>query len=196
MSEPTPEVPAAPPAPEAQEQQPAEQNVEALPEWAREAISKANKEAAGYRTKVRELEPLAEEAQKLKEAQQTEAERIAARATAAERERDEAKAEGLRYKAAATHGVGEDYFDLLGSDNDEAITGRAVAFGELTKVKAEVEHLRAENEALRAGKPVPTNGRPVESLRPGASPVPVPPVGDTDYPSHWFPKSHGASTGT
>jgi hypothetical protein len=166
MSEQTPETPAAP-APEA-EQQPAEQNVEALPEWAREAISKANKEAATYRTKVRELEPLASKAQELEAAQQTEAERIAARATAAERERDDARAEGLRYKAAATHGIGEDYFDLLGTGDAETISGRAERVGGLLKENAT---LRAEIEALKAGKPAPTNGRPVEQLKPGATPT-------------------------
>lgn len=165
MSEQTPETPAAP-APEAS-QQAAEQNVDTLPEWAREAISKANKEAATYRTKVRELEPLATEAQKLKEAQQTEAERIAARATAAERERDDARAEGLRYKAAATHGISEDYFDLLGTGDADTISGRAERVGGLLKENA---NMRAELEALRAGKPAPTNGRPVEALKPGASP--------------------------
>ena len=165
MSEQTPETPAAP-APEAP-QQSTDQNVEQLPEWAREAISKANKEAATYRTKVRELEPLASEAQKLKEAQQTEAERIAARAAAAERERDDARAEGLRYKAAATHGISEDYFDLLGTGDAETISGRAERVGGLLKENAT---LRAELEALRAGKPAPTNGRPVEALKPGATP--------------------------
>ena len=169
MSEQTPETPAAP-APEANAQQVAEQNVDALPEWAREAISKANKEAAGYRTKVRELEPLAQEAQQLKEAQQTEAERVAARASAAERERDEAKAEGLRYKAAATHGIGEDYFDLLGSGNADEIGERAQKVGALLQVQSENAQLRAEIEALRAGKPAPTTARPIESLRPGATP--------------------------
>ncbi len=165
MSEQTPETPAAN-APEATPQTPAEQNVDHLPEWAREALSKANKEAASYRTKVRELEPLASEAQQLKEAQQTEAERIAARATAAERERDEARAEGLRYRAA-THGIGEDYFDLLGSGDAETISARAERVGGLLR---ENTTLRAEVEALRAGKPAPTTARPVEQLKPGATP--------------------------
>jgi hypothetical protein len=169
MSETTPETPAAP-APEATQQTP-EPNVDTLPEWAREAISKANKEAANYRTRVRELEPQAAKARELEEAQQTEAERIAARATAAERERDEARADGLRYKAAAAHGIGEDYFDLLGSGDEEAIKSRAERVGSLIKAQSEIAQLRAEVEALRAGKPVPNGARPIESLRPGATPT-------------------------
>lgn len=179
MSEQTPETPAAP-APEAP-QSPAEQNVESLPEWAREAISKANKEAAGYRTKVRELEPIAAKAAELEQAQQTEAERVAARATAAERERDEARAEGLRYKAAATHGINQDYFDLLGTGDEEAIAARAERLGALLKTASEIDQLRAEVEALRAGKPAPTTGRPVETLRPGATPTQTQTQDDVDY---------------
>lgn len=170
MSEQTPETTTPAPAPEAPQEIPAaEQNVDSLPQWAREAISKANREAATYRTQVRELEPQAEEARKLKEAQQTEAERIAARATAAERERDDARAEGLRYKAAATHGISEDYFDLLGTGSADEISERAQKVGALLKVESENAQLRAEVEALRAGKPAPLNGRPVEALRPGAT---------------------------
>jgi hypothetical protein len=165
MSETTPETPAAAPAPEAP-QQPAE-NVDALPEWARAAITKANQEAATYRTKVRELEPQAQKARELEEAQMSEAQKIAERATAAERERDEARAEGLRYKAAATHGIGEDYFDLLGTGDEETISTRAQRVGGLLRENAD---LKAEVEALRAGKPAPINGRPVEALKPGATP--------------------------
>ena len=169
MSEQTPETP-APDAPEAPEQTTADQNVEALPEWAREAISKANKEAAGYRTKVRELEPQAQKARELEEAQMSEAQKAAERAAAAERDRDEARAEGLRYKAAATHGISEDYFDLLGTGDQDAIDARGQKLGALIKAASEAEQLRAEVEALRAGKPAPTNGRPVEALKPGATP--------------------------
>lgn len=165
MSEQTPETPAAPAAPEATAQ-PADQNVDTLPSWAREAIEKANKEAAGYRTKLREVEPLAQKAQEFEEAQKSEAQRLADRQVAIERERDDAKAEGLRYKAAATHGIGEDYFDLLGTGDEEAIAARAERVGGLIRENAQ---MKAELEALRAGKPAPTHGRPVEALKPGAT---------------------------
>lgn len=167
MSEQTPETP-APTAPEAQEQP--TQDVNSLPEWARSSLEKANREAATYRTKLREVEPLAAKARELEEAQQTEAERIAARATAAERERDEARAEGLRYKAAARNGISEDYFDLLGAGDEEAINTRAERLGGLLKATAEIEQLKAELEALRAGRPAPTSGRPTAALKPGATP--------------------------
>lgn len=168
MSEQTPETPAAP-ALEATQHN-AEPNVDELPQWARDAISKANREAATYRTQVRELEPQAAKARQLEEAQQTEAERIVARATAAERERDEARAQSLRYDAAITHGISKDYFDLLGTGDEAAISQRAETLGSLIKTASEVAQLRAEVEALRAGKPAPIQGRPVTALKPGATP--------------------------
>lgn len=128
-----------------------------------------------------DLKTKAAELDELKQSQQSEAERIAARATAAERERDDARAEGLRYKAAATHGISEDYFDLLGTGDQEAIDARGQRLGALIKTASEVEQLRAENEALRAGKPVPTSGRPVEALRPGATPTATQSEDDITY---------------
>lgn len=107
----------------------------------------------------------------IEDAQKTEQQRLAERQSQIERERDDARAEGLRYKAAATHGIGEDYFDLLGSGDQEAIDARGQRLGALIKTASEVTQLRAEVEALRTGKPVPTSGRPVESLRPGATPT-------------------------
>jgi hypothetical protein len=169
-----PEAPAAPTPSEPT------QDTSTLPSWARDAIEKANKEAAGYRTKLREVEPLAKKAQELEEAQKTEAQKVADRAAAAEKARDDAIADGLRYKAAATHGIGQDYFDLLGSGDEEAIGDRAKRVGELVAAKAENERLKVENEALRQGKPVPVS-RPVEQLKPGASPTENKSQDDLDY---------------
>lgn len=56
------------------------------PEAARREIEKLRREAAGHRTKVRELEPLAAKAKELEDAQKSEAERLAEQ-LAAERER-------------------------------------------------------------------------------------------------------------
>lgn len=107
----------------------------------------------------------------IEDAQKSEVQRLADRQSAAERERDEARAESLRYKAAATHRVSEDYFDLLGTGSEDEIGARAERVGALVAAKAENEQLRAELDALRAGKPAPTNGRPVATLRPGATPT-------------------------
>jgi membrane protein involved in colicin uptake len=103
----------------------------------------------------------------IEDSQKTEQQRLADRQAQIERERDEARAEGLRYKAAATHGISEDYFDLLGTGDEETISTRAERVGALLRDNAS---MKAELEALRAGKPAPINGRPIEALKPGATP--------------------------
>lgn len=107
----------------------------------------------------------------IEEQSKSEQQRIAEAAERARREADEAKAEALRYKAAATHRIEPDYFDLLGSGDEETIAGRAERVGELLNARREVEQLRAELDALRSGKPAPASGRPVQALRPGATPT-------------------------
>lgn len=131
--------------------------------------------------------------QEIEDAQKTEAQRLADRQAEIERERDEARAEGLRYKAAATHGVHPDYFDLLGSGTEEEITARAERVGAFLKVSSEHEQMKAELEALRQGKPTPASGRPTASLKPGASATPVEPAEDDSYPSHWLPQQRQAT---
>lgn len=125
--------------------------------------------------------------QEIEDAQKTEAQRLADRQAAIERERDEARAEGLRYKAAAKHGVGEDYFDLLGSGDAETIESRAERVGSLVKTNADLTaentQLKAELDALRQGKPAPASARPIETLRPGATPNPAQTEDDVLYNS-------------
>lgn len=148
-----------------------------------------------WKAKAREQEKRAKEnaeaAKRLaefEESQKTEAQKIAERAAAAERARDEAIADGLRYKAAAMHGIDEDHFDLLGSGDEEAITGRAERIGSLLKLRTENEALRAEVEALKQGKPAPASARPTTALKPGATAERIDPSQDDSYPAHWLPQ--------
>lgn len=138
-----------------------------------------------------DLKRAADELAALKESQKSEQERAADAARKAQEEALAARADVLRYKAAATHGIGEDYFDLLGSGDEEAINGRAERVGALIKTNADLTaentQLKAEVEALRAGRPTPSAGRPTEALRPGAVPTEPSQVADDAYPSHWLP---------
>lgn len=135
-----------------------------------------------------DLKTKASQYDEAQEAAKSEQQRAAEAAQRAQAERDEARAESLRYKAAATHGVDEDNFDLLGIGNEEEIAARAERVGGLLKLRTENEQLRAEVEALRAGKPAPSTSRPVETLRPGATAEPVTSGTDNSYPSHWLPQ--------
>ncbi len=100
MTDPSPNT-EQPDAPEAEEQHGEELSAEAL----RKQLEKARKEAAGYRTKVRELEPLASKAQQLEDAGRSELEKLTARAEKAEREHAEATARALRLDVAFAKGL-------------------------------------------------------------------------------------------
>lgn len=101
MTEPTPTTDQQPDAPEAEEQHTEELTPEAL----RKQLDKARREAAGYRTKVRELEPLASKAKELEDAGRTELEKLTARAETAERERGELESRALRLEVAFEKGL-------------------------------------------------------------------------------------------
>lgn len=114
-----------------------------------------------------DLKAKAAEFDKLQEASKTEQQRAAEAARQAQEDAAAARSEALRYKAAATHKVEADYFDLLGNGTEDEISSRAERLGGLLKENAA---MKAELEALRAGKTAPTPGRPVEALKPGATP--------------------------
>lgn len=176
MSDPTPEAPApetATPEPPAAPSTFTQEQVNAM---LAEQKRKVSEKFTGYD----DLKAKAEQFDAAQEAAKTEQQRAAEAAQRAERERDEARAESLRYKAAATHGVDADNFDLLGSGSEAEIASRAERVGGLLRENAS---LKAELEALRAGKPAPTNGRPVAALKPGASPENTPTEDDVLYNS-------------
>ncbi len=101
MSENAPESTDAPEAPESTEQQ----GEEALPEWARKKLEKANREAANYRSKVRELEPLASRARELEDAGRSDTEKLTARAEMAERELQATRMQATRLEVAFEKGL-------------------------------------------------------------------------------------------
>ena len=125
------------------------------------------------------------------ESQKTEAQRLADAAETSRREAAEARAEAARYKVAATHGVGADYFDLLGDGDETAIEARAQRISALLAVGVENAQLKADIEALRAGK-TPALVRPVADLKPGATPAPEP-IPDSSYPASWLPKRQSSN---
>ena len=116
------------------------------------------KRAKDNHARLSELKPKAEQFDRLEEASKSEAQRLAEAAESAKRDAESARAEAIRYKAAATHGISVDHFDLLGSGTEEEISARAEKIAAL---------LAAQAGPAAATKP-PT--RPVEHMRPGATP--------------------------
>jgi hypothetical protein len=135
-------------------------------------LAKTRREAANYRTKLREVEPLAKKAQEADEAAKSETQKANERAQAAE-QREKATLEGYaRLELAVQYSIPPDDIDLIGSGTREEMDARA-------------KRLSALNAAASKAAPPPTD-RPVEGLRPGATPEPPKPADDS-YPAAWTP---------
>lgn len=177
MSEPTPDVteaatPATPAAPETPETPPAEPKVKTAEEYEAE-LAKVKRENFNYRSKLREVEPLAKKAQEAEEAKKDGEQRANERADAAEKREKETLEGFTRLELAVQYHLEADDVDLIGSGTREEMEARA-------------KRVAALNAAASKAAPPPTD-RPVEGLRPGATPEPPKPADDS-YPEAWTPK--------
>lgn len=152
MSENATEAPAEQPA------QAAEGQPKAETDWQAEA-RKWEKRAKENHAKVSELEPLANQFRSLEEASKSELQRLQESLEAANREREAARSDALRFRIAAEHGIDKDYLDLLGTGDEEQLTSRAARIAQLREAAK-----AAEDAAKRPPQ------RPSEQLRPGATP--------------------------
>jgi hypothetical protein len=135
-------------------------------------VERLRKENAKRRTKLKELEPLAQQAREAEEANKTELQREKERADAAEA-RDRQRQEDFdRLQVAISMGIEPDNIDLIGSGSREEMEAKAVRV--------------AAMQQAQAGTTPPPSDRPVEGLRPGASPEPPKPADDS-YPETWKP---------
>lgn len=164
MSEQTPEAQ----APEAQEAPTGEQTAEAPP-WGDDfdparawhtiqTLREREKELSKQPKLTPQQQQQLDEYNRLVEASKSEAQRQQEAIEAAKHEAETARAEAIRYKAAAAHGIGAEHFELLGSGTEEEISARAEKIAALL--------------AAQAG-PAPATApqtRPVEQMRPGATP--------------------------
>jgi hypothetical protein len=135
-------------------------------------LAKTRREAANYRTKLREVEPLAKKAQEAEEAKKDDIQRANERAQAAEQREKETLEGYTRLELAVQYHIEPEDIDLIGSGTREEMDSRA-------------QRIAAKNAAASKAAPPPTD-RPVEGLRPGATPEPQKPVDDS-YPVAWTP---------
>ncbi|WP_156765704.1 hypothetical protein [Mycobacterium sp. 1245499.0] len=154
------------PAPPAEEAKPASRSQE---DYEAE-IAKLRREAAGYRTKLREAEPIVKAHQEREEANKTELQK--AQEALAEREREFADLQlgYTRLELAAIHNIPPDDIHLIGSGSREEMEANAARLGSL----------------FASSPKAPPSDRPVEGLRPGAAPEPPKPEDDS-YPESWKP---------
>jgi hypothetical protein len=108
-------------APEAEEQQSEDLSPEAL----RKQLEKARKDAAGYRTKLRELEPIAAKAKELEDAQKSEAQKLTERAELAERTASEAQREMSRLRVLSEINLPADLHEFVIGDTEDEMRAKA-----------------------------------------------------------------------
>jgi chromosome segregation ATPase len=130
-----------------------------LPEWAAKELERARKEAATYRTKLREVEPLAEKARELEESQKTEQQKLMERAEAAEADRKRLESAVNRLRIAAKNGIPEDLADLLGDGDEATLETRAKALMEWRGATPAVpsKPVEATRSTVLAGDDTPTD---------------------------------------
>jgi hypothetical protein len=139
-------------------------------------IKKANDEAKGLRSRVKELEAYEAKVREIEESQKSEADKVQERAAAAEKRASDAEAELARERIARRHHLDEDDMDLLGSGTEEQIEARA-------------KKIAAKNAAVAAAAgTAPPSGKPVEKLRPGATTADKDLAPQDAYPAHWITK--------
>lgn len=160
MTEPNPAVPA-----QEQTQQPAETQT---PPWGDDfdparawhtitSLREREKELSRQVLTPEQREQLAEYGS-LVEASKSEQQRKDEALAATAKERDEARAEALRYRVAAMHGIGSDDLELLGAGSEEQLTARA-------------QRIAALRNAAAVPPATPLPKRPTEQLQPGATPA-------------------------
>lgn len=140
------------------------------PEQLEAELAKVRREAAGYRTKLREVEPLAKKALEAEEANKTEAQREREAREQIQKDYITLQADNWRLDLAVQYGVPRDEIDLIGSGSREEMEARAARLGPLFTSTEKT--------------PPPPSDRPVEGLRPGALPEPPKPA-DNSYPAEW-----------
>lgn len=154
------------PAPEAEpeptpdaEPAEAEPTEDDLPEWAKEKIRKANREAKNLRSRMDAAAREAERA-KLDELERERAEHQDTKNVLAQRDIE---------LLQARYSIPDEYLEFITGETFEDKESRAIKVGQMVK---------KDNQER------PPTERPVESLKPGASPS-TPPVEDHSYPANW-----------
>lgn len=163
-------VPSADASPKEEDPKPDEGKAPLSADQLQAELAKVRKEAATYRTKLREAEPLVKAAREAEDATKSEVQRAQEKAAKAEEKYASLQKDNWRLELASVNNVPRDKIHLIGSGSREEMEKNAADLGELF---ASVQKT-----------PAPPSDRPVEGLRPGATPDP-PKAEDNSYPAGW-----------
>ncbi len=109
---------------------------ELSPEQLKAALAAARKEAAGYRVKAKELEPLAAKARELEDASKSDLEKLTEREALAAKRADSAEGELMRLRAALAAGLDVELADRLRGSTAEELAEDAKALADRFGSKA------------------------------------------------------------
>ncbi len=135
------------------------QNPAELPKWARDALSKANKEAASYRKKAQEAEPILKKYKESEDAKKSETERLTATLTAAEERAKTAELKHLKLEIGLAKGLTAAQCKRLTGETQEELEADADDL---------IEAFGGSKSKDDKGKNL--SGRPREKLRGGGDP--------------------------
>jgi len=121
-------------------------------------VAKLRKEAAQYRTEAKANAEAARKLQEIEDANKSELQKATDRLAAIERERDQARIDGLRFKVAVKHGISEEDAELFltGSDED-SLTKQAKRLAEREAARVATQEAEQE-ERKKRGNHVPREG--------------------------------------
>jgi hypothetical protein len=127
-------------------------NADELPQWARDQLAQARKDAAKYRTKAKELEPLAAKAKELEDAGKSESEKLTGRLTEAEKRAQAAEERALRLQVAHDKGLTPAQAKrLVGATQEELEADADELLAEFSPKESEDDPKRRPRERLRSG---------------------------------------------
>jgi hypothetical protein len=147
------------------------------PAVARKEIEKLRREAAGHRTKVRELEPLAKKAKDLEDAQKSDAERLGEQLTAAQERAAKAvrtavasKVEALAARDFADPEDAAGALDLASYVDDDGVIDTGAIKADLADLLKRKPHWSVPDEGPRSPRPDRTQGSSGNGSRTSSDP--------------------------
>lgn len=150
------------PATDAPEDPTTDENPADLGEAGKKALDAERKARRDAEARLKELEPLAERLKEIEDANKDELTRATEALSAAEAARDQAVAEGLRFRIAAKHGISDEDAELFLTGKDEdTLLAQAKRLAD-----READRKKNGNQAPREGtNPTATGGDDVQFAR-------------------------------
>lgn len=136
---------------ESSEQDSSQEDENELPDWMKQKLSKANREAENLRKRLKEAEPIVAAAREAEEAQKTESQRTAEELAATRQENATLKRDKLITELASDAGLPKKFWRRVTGESQEEIAADIADLMEAFPVKDAVSLSQKPRETLRGG---------------------------------------------